>query len=106
MRWTVSFEHREACSETAGGTSALEKSAVGLDAVLELVRCTAGGFVDADAPLMEAGVDSLGAVELRTQLQTLAGESAKLPNTLVFDHPTARALVSILSPAPKQTQVG
>eukprot|EP00966_Prymnesium_polylepis_P023726 546380-Prymnesium_polylepis.1 len=63
-----------------------------LEAVLEVVRSTAGGAVDADAPLMEAGVDSLGAVELRNQLQGLAGGGATLPSTLVFDHPTARWL--------------
>ena len=63
-----------------------------LEAVLELVRRTAGGAVDADAPLMEAGVDSLGAVELRNQLQAAAGEDVELPSTLIFDYPTARAL--------------
>ena len=63
---------------------------VSLDAVLEMVRRTAGGAVDADAPLMEAGVDSLGAVELRNQLQRAVGEGMLLSSTLVFDHPTAR----------------
>ena len=57
-----------------------------------MVMRTAGGSVDADAPLMEAGLDSLGAVELRNQLQQAAGEgAATLPSTLVFDHPTAGA---------------
>ena len=71
-------------------------SALGLDVVLELVRRTAGGFVDADAPLMEAGVDSLGAVELRNQLQAAAGEGKVLPSTITFDHPTARGLATLL----------
>ena len=40
-----------------------------LESVLALAARTSGGMVDADAPLMEAGLDSLGAVELRNQLQ-------------------------------------
>ena len=40
-------------SETSvGGALAVSKNALGLDAILELVKRTAGGFVDADAPLM------------------------------------------------------
>ena len=52
---------------------------------------------------MEAGIDSLGAVELRNQLQATTGASS-LPSTLVFDYPTARQLASFLGPtgAPKK----
>jgi hypothetical protein len=42
---------------------------VSLETVLVLAARTAGGAVDADTPFMEAGLDSLGAVELRNQLQ-------------------------------------
>jgi acyl carrier protein/SAM-dependent methyltransferase len=80
---------------------------VSLETVLELVRSTAGNAVDVDAPLMEAGVDSLGAVELRTQLQQVCGEGVKLPSTVVFDHPTARQLTAMLAPVPlHDVQVG
>jgi len=70
--------------------------AVSLDAVLEMVRRTAGSDVDADAPLMEAGVDSLGAVELRNQLQRAVGDGIALPSTLIFDHPSARLVARLL----------
>jgi NAD(P)-dependent dehydrogenase (short-subunit alcohol dehydrogenase family) len=83
-----------------GAASAQGAAACGvsLEAVLEMVKRTAGGTVDADAPLMEAGVDSLGSVELRNQLSSAAGAGASLPSTLVFDHPTARQLASLLAP--------
>ena len=70
-------------------------ASVSLETVLALAARTAGGAVDADAPLLEAGLDSLGAVELRNQLQQALGEGAPaLPSTLVFDHPTARQLAA------------
>ena len=82
---------------TLGLGSASAACGVSLEAVLDMVKRTAGGYVDADAPLMEAGVDSLGAVELRNQLQGAAGGQS-LPSTLVFDHPTTRQLASLLQP--------
>ena len=83
---------------SVSGMDAVVASGCGIDleSLLALVRRTAGGAVDADAPLMEAGVDSLGAVELRNQLQAAAGGGASLPSTLVFDHPTARQLAALL----------
>ena len=76
---------------------AVPAAALSLETVLALAARTAGGAVDADAPLMEAGLDSLGAVELRNQLQQALGEGAPaLPSTLVFDQPTARQLAAFL----------
>ena len=77
------------CTRAATVEQSVDR-AVSLDAILDMVRRTAGGTVDADTPLMEAGVDSLGAVELRNQLQHAVGGCVALPTTLMFDYPTAR----------------
>ena len=97
-----SVQARSSVLRTMASTAAdVAVSTVGLDTVLELVQRTAGGFVDADAPLMDAGVDSLGAVELRNQLQSAAGEGTTLPSTVVFDHSTARDLAGLFASTPR-----
>ncbi|MCC6557895.1 MAG: SDR family NAD(P)-dependent oxidoreductase, partial [Polyangiaceae bacterium] len=50
--------------------------------------------VPVDQPLQELGLTSLMAVEIRNRLATLVG--AKLPATLVFDHPTVKKLAGRL----------
>jgi len=54
-----------------------------------------GGSIGADEPLMAAGLDSLGSVELRNALEGRL--QLQLPSTLVFDYPTVSALTSYIS---------
>ena len=68
-----------------------EVTAVSLEAIMTMLESTIGAGVDADAPLMDGGLDSLGVVELGNRLQKASGLSS-LPTTLVFDYPTGRQL--------------
>ena len=61
----------------------------------EAIRGVLGSDVSADEPLMAAGLDSLGAVELRNAVETRMG--LQLPGTLVFDYPTVSAMASYVT---------
>jgi hypothetical protein len=82
-----------------GALPALERER----ALLELIRTEAAavlGMVDprtlpSERPLSELGLDSLMAVELRNRLA--AATALRLPTTLLFDHPTPRALTHLLA---------
>jgi acyl carrier protein len=76
-------------------------SAALLGQVQESVSSILGRAVQADEPLMSAGLDSLGSVELRNSLEARLG--LQLPSTLVFDYPSAAAIAGYLgtrAPAP------
>ena len=65
-----------------------------LHRVLQAVQEVVGSEVAANESLMEAGLDSLGAVELRNALS--ARFEVNLPATLTFDHPTPSSIASLL----------
>ena len=64
-----------------------------------LVQEVVGGLLGVtpagDAPLMAAGLDSLGMVEVRNALQARLG--LHLPSTLLFDHPSVDAISAFIS---------
>jgi acyl carrier protein len=72
------------------GLSAADRKAAVQAQVQEAVRSIMGADISADEPLMAAGLDSLGAVELKNSLEGRLG--LQLPGTLVFDYPSAAAI--------------
>ncbi len=65
--------------------------------VSAIVQQVLGFTPEKQTPLMEAGLDSLGAVELRNALA--AQFSLELPATLTFDYPSIAALSEFLGRA-------
>lgn len=62
---------------------------------MEAITGVLGERVNPDQPLMEAGLDSLGAVELRNAVTAKFG--IELSATATIDYPTAAALASYLA---------
>ena len=81
-------------SATAG-MSAEERLAFLTSQVEAAARAIVGASVGQDQPLMAAGLDSLGAVELRNTIESRLG--LQLPSTLVFDYPTISAIAAFIS---------
>ncbi|MET9496297.1 type I polyketide synthase [Streptomyces sp. NPDC006552] len=101
-------ERRTAAPASAAAQVPLAQRLTGLDAdeqerlLLDFVREQVGivlahpapRTIDVERGLMDLGFDSLTAVELRNRLSTTTG--LRLPSTLVFDHPTPRAVAEHL----------
>eukprot|EP00434_Breviolum_minutum_P009960 symbB.v1.2.008780.t1/scaffold514.1/size193457/6 len=98
-------EEEEATSGAKGPT--VPAALRGLDApeleikIGQMVQGIATGILgvddlSGDAPLMEAGLDSLSSVDFRNSVaKELPG--VKLPSTLMFDHPTTKAIATFAS---------
>lgn len=65
------------------------------DAVARVLGIKMPDTINCDEALLQMGMDSLMAVELRTRLETVVG--ARLEPTLIFQHPSITALVNYLA---------
>ncbi|NEB80621.1 KR domain-containing protein, partial [Streptomyces sp. SID14478] len=107
-RGLVRTERRLARSAPAATEIPLAQRLTGLDGeeqqrlLLDFVREQVGivlahpapRTIDVERGLLDLGLDSLAAVELRNRLNTTT--ALRLPSTLVFDHPTTRAIAEFL----------
>jgi acyl carrier protein len=80
------------------GAAPADQERIVLQVVLAEVAAVLGhsspAAVDPARAFTELGFDSLAAVELRNRLSRASG--ARLPSTLVFDHPTSAAVAQLL----------
>ncbi len=62
--------------------------------LMDIAAGILGGDVSSSQPLMEAGLDSVGSVELRNAVQAAFG--MELPATITYDYPTVDALATFV----------
>ena len=83
-----------AAASRGAGAAAVSREAVA-EQVAAAIAAVLGTPVAPTASLMEAGLDSLGSVELRNQLSKQFG--LELPATLTFDYPTTAAIAGFIA---------
>ena len=89
---TFQSEHQQQQQQLVQNGAVLDATAI----IQEVVANVMGSTPLGDAPLMAAGLDSLGMVEVRNALEARLG--LQLPTTLVFDYPTVDAISAFVTP--------
>lgn len=106
MGLLLPWKYRKGPSNSSPNMSKASLHTVDLPGVLSIVKGAMSQNVDPDVPLFDAGLDSLGAVEIRSQLQQAVGDGYAIPDNLLIDHPTARSIASALSGASEDIRGG
>ncbi|CAJ1367639.1 unnamed protein product [Effrenium voratum] len=78
--------------ELSVGSARMEAAGEWISAVAASI---VGHAIEADAPLMASGMDSLSSTEFRNRLVD-EGEGLKFPKTLMFDYPTIAAITELV----------
>ena len=81
--------------ESAATKATTRSSDVLLDELTAIAAEVTGTTIAADAPLMDSGLDSIGATELSNKMS--AHLNTELSPTLLFDHPSLRSIADALS---------